>query len=427
MTADEARLYLSRLSNHPNRRGDTDFMNPEFAIRLATAIQQARAEGIPATLFSGYRDDYETGKTYDERGFSSHGYGLAADVGGIGPMGSRTALRWSQIAEANGIHNPYGQNSAAEYNHWQLPPQPLERTPELLASLRAARANGPNAMWAAYTPQSAGGGAGRYTSDQVFNAILQQESGGQDIDNPMQIQPALWSEFAQPGENIHDRATNLAVGHRIINAYMDKYGDDPGKVAVAYFSGPGNVASSGSSAFIKDSADKNGKTVSSYMNDILRRVGAPGAAGAPAVAQGGQGAGQTQAAPDPWAQTRTALSAALGQMANEGSNRVSGAPDIYNDASMDQPAIRSPALMTDAGARDAVPAPGGSVGSMLAGITPQFSTIADPMQYAPSITSGAGMSALVNSPVGTSYDPTLADPRRVNTINPYAAPLTRLG
>jgi hypothetical protein len=265
----------------------------------------------------------------------------------------------------------------------------------------------------------------------VFNAILQQESGGHDIDNPMQIQPALWSEFAQPGENIHDRATNLAVGHRIINAYMDKYGNDPGKVAVAYFSGTGNVASSGPNAFIKDSADKNGKTVSSYVSDILRRVGAPGAAGAPAVAQGGQGSGQTQP-PDPWAAARTALSTALGQMANEGANRVSGAPDIYNDASLDQPAIRSPAFMTDAGAREAVPASlaggvGGSVGSILAGIAPQLTTIADPMQYAPSITSGAGMTALMNTPVGTSYDPTLTDPRRVNTINPYAAPLTRLG
>src|SRR5260370_39302679 len=70
-----------------------------------------------------------------------------------GPNGKITN-QWAQIAQANGLHNPYGVDNAKEVNHWQLPPQPLEKTPQLLASLKEARATGNwSNVWSAYGDQ----------------------------------------------------------------------------------------------------------------------------------------------------------------------------------------------------------------------------------------------------------------------------------
>jgi hypothetical protein len=154
--ADDVLAYLSSLSEHPNRPGDVSNMNPDFASRLATAIQQARAAGLPVGVMSGYRDDSTTGSAYDAGGNSSHGYGLASDISGLDGPNGRITNAWAQIANANGLHNPYGVGNKAEFNHWQLPPQPLEQTPQLLASLKAARSSGDfSNVWKAY-----GGGQG---------------------------------------------------------------------------------------------------------------------------------------------------------------------------------------------------------------------------------------------------------------------------
>ena len=155
--ADSDLAYLTSLSEHPNRPGDVSNMNPDFAARLAAALKQARDAGLPVGLMSGYRDDSTTGSAYDAGGNSSHGYGLASDISGLdGPNGKITNA-WAQIAEANGLHNPYGVGNKAEFNHWQLPPQPLEQTPQLLASLKAARSSGDwNKVWAAAAPLTGG-------------------------------------------------------------------------------------------------------------------------------------------------------------------------------------------------------------------------------------------------------------------------------
>ena len=139
---DDDLAYLSGLSEHPDRPGDTTNFNPDFATRLAAALRQANAAGLHLGVMSGYRSDTTTGSAYDAGGNSSHGYGLASDISGLdGPNGKLTN-QWAQIAQANGLHNPYGVGNKAEFNHWQLPPQPLEQTPNLLASLKAARATG---------------------------------------------------------------------------------------------------------------------------------------------------------------------------------------------------------------------------------------------------------------------------------------------
>jgi hypothetical protein len=115
----------------------------------------------------------------------------------------------------------------------------------------------------------------------IAGAIHQQESGGgRNISTSvtgargdMQIQPQTFAQYARPGENIDNRQDNINVGHRIIEYYSRRYNGDPARIAVAYFSGPGNVAPPGHpTPWINDRADPTGKTTSSYVNDIIRRL-----------------------------------------------------------------------------------------------------------------------------------------------------------
>jgi hypothetical protein len=151
--------FLSGLSAHPDRPGDVSNFNPVFASRLAAALRQARAAGLPVSLMSGFREPGQTGSAYDAGGNSSHTYGLASDISGLDGPNGKITQQWAQIAEANGLHNPYGIGDKAEFNHWQLPATPLEQQPQLLASLKAAKATGNfQNVWSAY---NAGGGPAR--------------------------------------------------------------------------------------------------------------------------------------------------------------------------------------------------------------------------------------------------------------------------
>lgn len=123
----------------------------------------------------------------------------------------------------------------------------------------------------------------------LTNAILHQESGnrndvGVSTDNahgPGQILPQTFSQYAKPGERINDPDDNRAVSKRILDDYWHRYGGDPARAAVAYFSGPGNVAPLDSpTPWIKDARDSNGKSTSSYVSDVLNRgTGEPGTSG----------------------------------------------------------------------------------------------------------------------------------------------------
>lgn len=128
------------------------------------------------------------------------------------------------------------------------------------------------------------------TSNALHGAIIGQESGGNpnigaSIDGAQgigQIMPATFARYAQPGERIDNPADNLAVSKRITDTYLQKYGD-PQRAAVAYFSGEGNVAPPGSpTPYLRDVKDGNGKSVSSYVSDVTRRMG--GAAPTPTAA-----------------------------------------------------------------------------------------------------------------------------------------------
>lgn len=124
-----------------------------------------------------------------------------------------------------------------------------------------------------------------FTGDQLYPAFHGQESGGgknittsiDDAHGDMQIIPATFKAFAKPGEDINNRADNIAVGKRILNYYSQKYNGDAARVAVAYFSGEGNVSEPGSpTPWKSDRHDGQGTYVSQYVNGILGRLGHPG-------------------------------------------------------------------------------------------------------------------------------------------------------
>lgn len=110
-------------------------------------------------------------------------------------------------------------------------------------------------------------------------ATFDQESGDKGV-NPGQITPDTWARWqkegiVKPGQRYDNPVDTRDVAKRATEMYYDKY-QDPARAAVAWFSGPGNVAPEGSAQpFIHDVADKNGKKVSSYVQDISGRVSGP--------------------------------------------------------------------------------------------------------------------------------------------------------
>lgn len=115
----------------------------------------------------------------------------------------------------------------------------------------------------------------------VSSAILGQESGNNpnsptSVDGAVgaaQITPATFAQYAQPGEDINNPDDNIAVHNRIIADLSQKAGGDPARIAVGYFSGPGNIAPPNSPTPWKaDHKDGNGKSVSSYVSDVLGRI-----------------------------------------------------------------------------------------------------------------------------------------------------------
>ena len=117
---------------------------------------------------------------------------------------------------------------------------------------------------------------------KIADSIYAQESsrGANPATSPeaaiggYQIMPATFQRYAKPGESITNPADNAAVGQRIIADYAQKYDNDPARVAVAYFSGPGNVAPAGSpTPWVTDAKDATGKSTSSYVSDVLGRLG----------------------------------------------------------------------------------------------------------------------------------------------------------
>jgi hypothetical protein len=122
----EARAYLVETATPGytmTRQGPQlaiERLNPEFAIRLANAIRDARESGLRlAGVFSAYRPPAFGIGGFSDKFNSLHSYGLAVDLAGIGEPGSAEAERWHEIAARRGVICPYGPHNKAEWNHCQ--------------------------------------------------------------------------------------------------------------------------------------------------------------------------------------------------------------------------------------------------------------------------------------------------------------------
>jgi hypothetical protein len=95
-------------------------LNPEFVTRLASAIREARQDGLPsAGIYSAYRPPGFGVGGFADKFNSLHAYGLAVDMTGIGEPGSTDAKRWHGIAAKHGVICPYGPDNRKEWNHCQ--------------------------------------------------------------------------------------------------------------------------------------------------------------------------------------------------------------------------------------------------------------------------------------------------------------------
>jgi hypothetical protein len=95
-------------------------LHPEFVVRLAKAIREARDAGLRfAGVFSAYRPPAFGVGGFSDKFNSLHTYGLAVDMEGIGRPGSAEAQLWHEIAARKGVVCPYGPRDRAEWNHCQ--------------------------------------------------------------------------------------------------------------------------------------------------------------------------------------------------------------------------------------------------------------------------------------------------------------------
>ena len=119
-----------------------------------------------------------------------------------------------------------------------------------------------------------------FTAAQVDTAIHAQESGGASNARTSsrgavgghQISPGTFTQYRQDHEALHNARDNATVGLRIVTEMMSNYDNDPARVAVAYFAGPGNVSRAGAKyPWIIDANDGNIST-SQYVARVLRRL-----------------------------------------------------------------------------------------------------------------------------------------------------------
>jgi hypothetical protein len=115
-------LETARIGNTMQRQGPElaiARLHPEFVIRLAAAIREAREAGLSAGIFSAYRPPAFGVGGFSDKFNSLHSYGLAVDMYGVGKPGSTEANRWHEIAASHGIVCPYGPRNRTEWNHCQ--------------------------------------------------------------------------------------------------------------------------------------------------------------------------------------------------------------------------------------------------------------------------------------------------------------------
>ena len=187
------------------------------------------------------------------------------------------ALDFSQ-AQPFSSYNPYTPDGAAP------PPRPTIGQPP---ASQAAITQPPKT--AVQTVQRPAGdldsmieeeGAGKYA--RTIRALYGQESGsdasaGTSVDGAkggMQVLPGTFKQM-MPNGDPNNPADLMRAGIRYAKMLGDKFGGDPARIAAGYFSGPGNVNPGEGQPYLADTKDGNGKSVSSYVQDIAAKAAPP--------------------------------------------------------------------------------------------------------------------------------------------------------
>jgi hypothetical protein len=141
----------------------------------------------------------------------------------------------------------------------------------------------------------------------VWRSIFQQETGSgantstswAGAQGPGQIIPETFARFKQGNERIDNYDDNIRVSQRMIATFHQMYGGDAKRIAVAYYSGEGNVAPPGSPTPwkvnkqpINPRTGKPDPSVSEYVAQVTGRLGRE----IPEMTPGTPMAMQTQAA-----------------------------------------------------------------------------------------------------------------------------------
>ena len=193
------------------------------------------------------------------------------------------------VVDTLAAENPAAAQAMFDRFKDQLPAQSVAAiTERLKAGVRGSAIAGA-AHDALAAPLPAGGATpSSATVDQLNQAFQGQEGVGTSVQGAVAgIMPATFKQFAQPGQDINNAADNAVVRLRMIAKYAADYPGDAARVAVALFSGPGNVAPAGSpTPWLNDAKDALGTSTSQYVAGFLGRIApAPGApAGQPASA-----------------------------------------------------------------------------------------------------------------------------------------------
>jgi hypothetical protein len=211
--------FLSSVSAHPNRPGDTANFNPQFAGNLAAAIRDARAQGLNVGVGSGYRA-YDTlwnqgertkAAQYDYGGNSGHSFGLAADISGIGNPGSATSAQWNKIAAAHGLYNPYFGGNPVEWNHYQAYPT-KDLPPDVKTNLLAAAKTGNfSNVWSAGN-QFLSGQPTTAAASTAMPARAGTPTPGTQYKSPFDIVTGIESSGQNFNQQIKDKNYDPATG-----------------------------------------------------------------------------------------------------------------------------------------------------------------------------------------------------------------------
>lgn len=103
--------------------------------------------------------------------------------------------------------------------------------------------------------------------EDFVTAIKSQESEGSNTDNPMQIQQGTFERFKKGKENWNNRVDRVTVANRYIDYLRRTTNGDPSMMAAGYIGGEGGLDKNN-----WDRTDANGKSISSYVQDVQNRL-----------------------------------------------------------------------------------------------------------------------------------------------------------